>query len=185
MVEPMELSERLAKFLGKPDTDPDFQAFLSEFEPFLRETASNGRARYSFPQLGFTITQNGSMGGIAAIHFHVFTRSVRIGEYKRYAGMLPSGILTSDSRADVSSKLGVDPVRSTPYEGYPDKVPNPSEEYPTWWDKYKIPPLGITIIFRSPIGDMDIFGVNYLPLYQKLETDRRQRGDAESGEQPE
>jgi len=158
----MELSERLLKFLDldKPDDDPDFQDFLTEFK-ISAKRADKHTQQYDSRRLGFSLTYNRSLGIMEGLCFHIFTAAVADGAFKPYEGLLPFGITTSDTRDEVRSKLGVDPIRSTPYEGYPDKKTcNSCEDYPTWWDTYNLPTLTIGVIFRSPVGGMDLFAVN-------------------------
>jgi len=104
---------------------------------------------------------------------------MRDGAYKPFKGLLPYGITTAGTRAEVCSKLGVQPISATPYEGYPDKNTRSSwEEYPTWWDKYIVPPFSITVIFKSPAGDMDMIGFN--SLMEKFDTLPKRMPDEQS-----
>jgi hypothetical protein len=156
----MELSDRLVTFLGKLDTDPEFQEFLTEFDPYLKIESKDFLKTYNFYKLGFSLMHIGRLGGIINVTFEIFTRGVRDGVVTPLEGLLPFGVATSDTRHEVQGKLGAAPIRSTPYEGYPDRVPSPWEQHETWWDTYRVP-MHIGVIFRSPLGDMDLFSVHY------------------------
>jgi len=155
----MELSDRILNFLGKPDSDPDFQAFLNETE--YECFKGPGYAGYHFDRLGLMIHCHGGQN-VSSVSFHFKTRAVKDGAFEPYAGALPFGITTADSRENVSAKLGVRSFRSTPDEGYPGKEPNEWEEYPTWWDRYNLPPLRFTFIFGSAVDGMEMIDVKFI-----------------------
>jgi len=153
------LGERLVEFLGKPLSDPDFQSFLTEMKPYCHlGSDSYSTRRYHFEKLGFSISHCKEWDCIYSVAFHFGTKAVRTSWYARYHDLLPANITAEDNRVQIQYKLGVKPFRSTPDEGYPL---NPGEDYPTWWDNYHWPPFRITLIFKSPVGDMDLFGVGY------------------------
>lgn len=154
----MELSDRILNFLGKPDTAPDFQAFLNEtkYECFKDQ----GYTGYHFDRLGLMVHCHDGQN-ISSVSFHIQTCAVKDGAFEPYTGLLPFGITTADSREQVSSKLGVQPFRSTPDVGDPGKEADEWEEYSTWWDTYNLPPLRFTFVFRSAVDGMDMLGVNF------------------------
>ncbi|MBP6746298.1 hypothetical protein KA344_13765 [bacterium] len=156
----MELSDRLVTFLGKLDTDPGFQEFLTEFEPYLKIYSNKDFRIYTFNKLGFSFCYEEKLGGVIGLFFEIFTRGVRDGDVTPFEALLPFGVATSDTRQEVQVKLGAAPIRSTPYEGYPDRVPSPWEQHETWWDRYN-EPMKIGVIFRTPLRDMDLFSVHY------------------------
>ena len=162
----MELSDRILHFLGVLDTDPAFLAFLNETKPW-QHFEGNSHSTYHFKNLGLMLMCHGS-SKISSAAFHIHTRAVRTGEFAAYQGMLPFGITAADTRKQVSSKLGVPSFRSTPDDGYPDRKPNPCEEYPTWWDRYRVPPFALTFVFRSALSGMEMLGVHYIESAEEL-----------------
>ena len=159
----MELSERILNFLGKPIADADFQGFLNETESY-EHFGGEGHEFYQFAKLGLMIHAHDTVN-IDMASFHIQSRHVEEGAFAPYKELLPFGISTADTRKQVARKLGVQPFRSTPDQGYPDKAP---EEYPTWWDRYSMPPLRLTFLFRSAVDGMAMLSVNYTPGFDAV-----------------
>jgi hypothetical protein len=162
----MEVSDRLIELLGKPDSDsdPDFLELVAELGPYQSSIADC--RRYDFVKQGFSVLCGRQC--IACIIFHVATFAVKRGYRHPFTGVLPWGIATSDTRMQVRSKLGLEPIKAPPDEGY-QTTDGDGRKTRIWPEIYGKQHFEIHTFFNSNLGDLSMLVVGNLKDPDKLE----------------
>lgn len=141
----MELHERLISFLGKPENNPQFQAFLAEMnEQYqIRSTPFDSTQEwqgYYFDQLGFWLHVEPNYDVLFDVAFSI--RGSKTGDVLAFKETLPHGITRDDRRKDVQKKLG-----GSPFKAKTKVLPDQREQIK---ESYQMMPYVFDVSFAMP-----------------------------------
>lgn len=155
----MQLADRLMNFVGKSGSDADFRSFLAEYKTVLKVRPIGTAILYESKELGFSIFCERSFDLICIVMFFISSWHTRERYTKPYCDVLPMAILHSDDRAEVRRKIGVVPSYSTPDNCDLSTGCNSCVRYPTWTDRYELPPRVLAATFADRTGRLDTLSV--------------------------
>ncbi len=163
------LSERLVSFLGKPESNPDFQEFLVENRLNLQREVWGKipTINYAFPELGFSMNGYGPAPIVVSVCFQIFSNAISEGTDKAFKDKLPFDIDATNTRSEVGNKLGCAPFQQTPFNKPVEANMFPRFAFDTWFEHYMVQDLKVTVIYRSAEGDICELGLTHVPSLEK------------------
>ncbi len=163
------LSERLISFLGKPESNPDFQEFLVENRLNLQREVLGKipTVNYAFPELGFTLNGYGTAPKVVSVCFQIFSTAITEGTYKAFTDKLPFDIVATNTRSEVGNKLGCAQFQQTPLNKPCEANTLARFAFNTWFEHYMVQDLKVTVVYRSADGDICELGVTHMPTLEK------------------
>lgn len=159
------LAERLIAMVGRSQSDPSFQELLTQqmFNDIEYRESSRNSHVLLFRRLGVRFRYDKLHDWLIGLEIHVDPKWAEEDEQglSPFAHPLPNGILPSDSRSNVASKLGSLPEHSSdsPRMHCPQCYHND-----TWEDRYNFDPLEVSYVFASNTDRVVAIEVKYKPF---------------------
>lgn len=105
------ISDQLLRLLGKPENAPEFQELLEEIGDAPRTSDLGQDREYGFDAYGFGLRYDTEQEAFWLVTFEFGVEIVKSASVKPFVGALPMGLTQVDSKRDIESKLGVQPIR--------------------------------------------------------------------------
>lgn len=167
------ISDRLVSFLGKPESNPDFQEFLVENRLNLQKEVRGTipTVSYAFPALGFSLNGYGPAPVVVSACFQIFSTAISEGTYKPFRERMPFDIVATDTRSAVGNKLECAPFQQTPFN-----KPCAANEFSrfafdTWFEHYMVQDFKVTVVYRSAHGNICELGLTHVPSLEKAHSE--------------